>query len=139
MGKNHRHKKHLKSEKAKIKLKTAKTKFLPKGQNVTDLSFKIKPIVLPEQLKSKGDEVVSSRKLNLKEILNRLTHYNATVKHDNCQQLRELIHTENKEFLQQNLGRILKSVGPLLLDIEQKVRREAIKVVGHILQLVCIV
>ncbi|GJQ85922.1 hypothetical protein Trydic_g21773 [Trypoxylus dichotomus] len=134
MGKNHRHKKFLKSEKAKTKLKNSKTKFLPKGQNITDVSFKIKPIVLTEQLRTKDDEVLSSRKLNLKEILNRLTHHNINIKHDNCQQLKELILRENGEFLKQNLASILKRVCPLVLDIESKVRSEAIKVIRAILQ-----
>ncbi|KRT79412.1 hypothetical protein AMK59_8472 [Oryctes borbonicus] len=134
MGKNHRHKKFLKSEKAKIKLKNSKTKFLPKGQNITDVSFKIKPIILAEQLRAKEKEILSSRKLNLKEILNRLTHHNVNIKHDNCQQLKELILRENEEFLKQNLATILKRVCPLVLDIEIKVRNEAIKVIRAILQ-----
>lgn len=66
MGKNHRHKKQLKSEKAKTKLKTTKTKFLPKGLNVTDTSFKVKSIILPQQLKSNEETVpLSKRKLNV--------------------------------------------------------------------------
>lgn len=43
-----RHKKFIKSEKAKTKLKGAK---LPKGLNVTKTDFKIKKIVIREQLK----------------------------------------------------------------------------------------
>lgn len=43
-----RHKKFLKSEKAKTKLKGAK---LQKGLNVTKTDFKIKKIVIREQLK----------------------------------------------------------------------------------------
>lgn len=43
-----RHKKFVKSEKAKTKLKGAK---LPKGLNVTKTEFKIKKIVIREQLK----------------------------------------------------------------------------------------
>ncbi|KAI4454773.1 hypothetical protein MML48_9g00001938 [Holotrichia oblita] len=133
MGKNHRHKKFLKSEKAKIKLKN-KIKFLPKGQNITDLSFKIKPIVLTEQLKSKENQVLSSRKLNLKEILNRMTHHNVNIKCENCQQLKELLHGENQDFLKQNLAGILKKLCPLILDVESRVRHEAIKVIKEILK-----
>lgn len=44
MGK---HKKFLKSEKAKVKLKDRK---LPKGLNVTKTEFKVRKIVLREQL-----------------------------------------------------------------------------------------
>lgn len=69
MGKNHKHQKRLKAEKSKVKLrvKGEKTKFLPKGQNVTDTTFKIKPITLPNQLQAKtNDEPLSKRKLNAK-------------------------------------------------------------------------
>lgn len=62
MGKNHRHKKHLKSEKAKTHI-TSKTKFLPKGQNVTKTAFKIKSIVIQEQLKAQDDnQIITKRK-----------------------------------------------------------------------------
>ena len=64
MGKNHRHKKQLKSERAKVKLKGSKTKFLPKGQNVTNTNFKIKQIVIQEQLKVKS----SGKALDVKNI-----------------------------------------------------------------------
>lgn len=48
-----KHKKFLKSEKAKIKLKGAK---LPKGLNVTKTDFKVKKIVIREQLKDAFNE-----------------------------------------------------------------------------------
>lgn len=68
MGKNNRHQKNLKSEKAKVKLKTKKsTKPLPKGLNVTDTTFKVKKIVIREQLKHHEEsEILSRRKLNVK-------------------------------------------------------------------------
>lgn len=67
MGKNHKHLKRLKSEKAKIKLKITKTKHLPKGLNVTDTSFKIKKILIREQFKQYDEmEILSKRKLNVK-------------------------------------------------------------------------
>lgn len=45
------HKKFTRKEKSKVKLKTKKT-VLTKAQNVTDTSFKVRKIVLKEQLKS---------------------------------------------------------------------------------------
>lgn len=72
MGKAHQHMKKLKSEKAKVKLKGSKhlakgSKHLPKGTNVTDTSFKIKQIVIREQLKGGTEaEHLSKRKLNVK-------------------------------------------------------------------------
>lgn len=66
MGKNQRHKKNVKAERAKTKLKDSKTKFLPKGANVTDVNFKVKAIVIKEQLKSNLiEEPTSRRNLNL--------------------------------------------------------------------------
>lgn len=67
MGKNHRHQKQLKSEKAKVKLKTKGSKLLPKGLNITDASFKVKKIVVREQLKHQDEsQILSHRKLNVK-------------------------------------------------------------------------
>lgn len=71
MGKHNKHKRKLKQEKSKIKLrvKNEKTKFLPKGLNVTDTTFKIKPINLPQQLQAKtNQEPLSKRNLNTKVI-----------------------------------------------------------------------
>lgn len=66
MAKGHKHLKKLKSEKAKVKLKGS-AKFLPKGTNVTDTNFKVKQIVVREQLKAVNDtELLSKRKLNVK-------------------------------------------------------------------------
>ena len=70
MGKNHKHQKQLKSEKAKVKLKTTtkgSKQPLPKGLNITDASFKVKKIVIREQLKQQdGSQILSRRKLNVK-------------------------------------------------------------------------
>lgn len=49
MGGNSR--KFKKAEKSKIKLKGAK---LPKGTNVTKTNFKVRKIVIPEQLKQRN-------------------------------------------------------------------------------------
>lgn len=70
MGRTSKHVKQLKSEKAKVKLKTSKkAKLLPKGLNVTNTSFKTKKIVIQEQLKQQdSSEILSRRKLNVKVI-----------------------------------------------------------------------
>jgi hypothetical protein len=60
------HKKFIRKERAKVKLKAKKT-VLTKAQNVTDTSFKVKKIVLKEQLKSEiPHEQQLRRKLNIK-------------------------------------------------------------------------
>lgn len=63
MGKSRR--KFIKKEKAKVKLKSSKT-VLPKGQNLTDTNFKVKKIVIKDQVKphEKG-ELLSTTKLNV--------------------------------------------------------------------------
>lgn len=68
MAKNHRRLKRLKSERAKVKLKAKKSIHqLPKGLNVTDTSFKIKKILIREQLQHRDEtEILSTRKLNIK-------------------------------------------------------------------------
>lgn len=60
------YKKQLKEEKAKRKLKVSHKTILPKGQNVTNTSFKVKKIVLKSQLKEHEGEVVSRSNLNIK-------------------------------------------------------------------------
>lgn len=58
------YKKFKKQEKAKVKLKGKK---LAEATNVTDTSFKVKKVVIKEQLKEHGDdELLSNKHLNLK-------------------------------------------------------------------------
>lgn len=60
------YKRFKKQEKAKVKLKGNKT-LLPKGQNVTDTTFKVKKIVVKEQLKQHGEqELLTKKHLNIK-------------------------------------------------------------------------
>lgn len=67
MAKGYKHLKHLKSEKAKVKLKAKKKELLPKGLNVTDTSVKVKKIMIRDQFKLYNEtEIVSKRKLNIK-------------------------------------------------------------------------
>lgn len=59
------HKKFVKKEKNKVKLKGSK--LLPKGLNRTDTNFKVKKIVIREQLKEhEQSELLSKKKLNIK-------------------------------------------------------------------------
>lgn len=137
MGKNHKHKKLLKSEKAKVKLrlKGQKTKFLPKGANVTDTTFKIKPIIVPEQLKIKTDnEPLSKRKLNVKDLLLRLKHHSVSARKDACAELRQIIAAYPEEIIQKYIWQLLHDVCPLVLDRESIVRKEAIKLLDCILE-----
>ncbi|XP_013192833.2 testis-expressed protein 10 homolog [Amyelois transitella] len=126
-----RHQKFLKSEKSKTKLKAKKD--LPKGTNVTKTNFKIKKIVIKEQLKKHGvSEALSARKLNIKELLSRLNHFNTNSRTDALDGLKELV-TIHPEVLDQNLGQLVLGVSPLVLNIEKVIRHESFKVLHSIL------
>lgn len=58
-----KHKKTLRSEKAKVKLKAVK---LPKGLNVTKTEFKVRKIVFREQLTTSYNEEDGKRIINIK-------------------------------------------------------------------------
>ncbi|CAH1954446.1 unnamed protein product [Acanthoscelides obtectus] len=135
MGKNHRHKKNLKADKAKVHLKQSKTKFLPKGQNVTNTAFKVKPIILPEQLKAKSSDIpLSRRKLDAKDLLTRLKHYNENIRHSACEELADVMKIHSNELISQHLAQIIVSISSLMQDKEQKVRKAAAKAVHVILE-----
>ena len=116
-----RYQKFLKAEKAKTKLKGKKDKELPKGTNVTKTNFKIKKIVIKEQLKNRAtNEALSTRKLNVKELLSRLNHFNTNSRTDALDGLRELISL-HPGVLEQNLGDIIHGTTNLVLNIEKSV------------------
>ncbi|XP_012274128.1 testis-expressed protein 10 homolog isoform X2 [Orussus abietinus] len=134
MGKGNKHQKSLKSEKAKVKLKAKKVKHLPKGLNVTDTSFKVKKIIIREQLKQQEDGgILSRRKLNVKDLLSRLRHHNSTVRRDAIGELKEIILQYSTEILSSQLNALLHGVCSLALDKERDVRRDAIKVLISVL------
>lgn len=114
-----RYQKFLKSEKSKTKLKSKKD--LPKGTNVTKTNFKVKKIVIKEQLKKHSEtEALSTRKLNAKELLSRLNHFNTHSRTDALNGMKELI-TLHPDVLDQNLGQFIHGVSPLVLNIEKVV------------------
>lgn len=117
MGKGTRHQKFLKSEKAKVKLKAKKE--LPKGTNVTNTTFKVKKIVLREQLKTAVNEPLSNYKLSLKELLSRLQHFNTTSRKDALNGLKQLITSNGEEILNVHVGQLISGVSPLALDKEK--------------------
>nr|XP_022910793.1 testis-expressed protein 10 homolog [Onthophagus taurus] len=135
MGKNHRHSKNLKSERSKIKLKTQKTKFLPKGLNVTNTNFKIKPIVVPHQLVQHKSQV-TSQNLDFKDIMNRIKHHNVTVNLNSLQQLKEFIYIVQNNVLDKYVLQICELLCPLYVHIDQKLRREAITLTHHLIKLI---
>lgn len=135
MGKNQRHQKALKSEKAKVKLKTKKgLNNLPKGLNITDTTFKAKKIIIREQLKQHEEsEILSRRKLNIKELLSRLQHHNSTVRQEAIKEIKEIIIQQPTRILNSNLGTLLQGICVLTLDREKDIRRDTLKVLSLLL------
>lgn len=119
-----RYQKFLKSEKAKTKLKAKKD--LPKGTNVTKTNFKIKKIVIREQLKTHSEnEILTTKKLNVKDLLSRLKHFNSTSRTEGLNGLKEMI--TRHDIFSENMSQFIHGVTPLVLDIERTVRRETFK------------
>ncbi|XP_050067723.1 testis-expressed protein 10 homolog [Anopheles maculipalpis] len=130
MGGNSR--KFKKAEKSKIKLKGAK---LPKGANITKTNFKVRKIIVPDQLKQRNltdATVLSSRNLSLKDCLAKLKLNNVSSKIEGLRGVREII-TKMPSELQRMLSSVVKDVSSLSIDIEHDVRKDAYKTLGCIL------
>ncbi|XP_058065748.1 testis-expressed protein 10 homolog [Anopheles bellator] len=130
MGGNSR--KFKKAEKSKIKLKGAK---LPKGTNVTKTNFKVRKIVLPDQLKQRNltqASVLSSKSLTLKDCLAKLRQNHASAKTEGLRGIREILGKMPSE-VQTMLSNVLKDVAGLAIDVEHEVRRDCYKTLGCIL------
>ncbi|KAL6418477.1 hypothetical protein ACFW04_012061 [Cataglyphis niger] len=129
MAKNHKRLKRLKSERAKVKLKAKKSIHqLPKGLNVTDTSFKIKKILIREQLQHRDEtEILSTRKLNIKDLLTRLRHHNSTVREETLRQLKDILLRYPLKVLHSQLSVLLRGIAALSIDKEKDVRRDSLQ------------
>ncbi|XP_073979718.1 testis-expressed protein 10 [Rhodnius prolixus] len=130
MGKSRR--KFIKKEKAKVKLKSSKT-VLPKGQNLTDTNFKVKKIVIKDQVKphEKG-ELLSTTKLNVQDLLSRLGHHNVNMRKEALEGLTELISSHSEQILHSYLSVLLKNVTKSILDFVGLIRKDAIRLLSNI-------
>lgn len=137
-----RHKKFLKSEKTKTKLKTK----LPKGLNVTKTEFKVRKIVIRDQIKEStivdGTIVRSNIKVSstlfmesnacfiqcsiLQDLLSKLQHHNSTNRNEGLRFLKEII-TYHPQETSKHLGSIIQGICQLALDLEKDVRKECFK------------
>lgn len=122
------HKKKLRSEKAKVKLKATK---LPKGLNVTKTEFKVRKITIREQLKE-SQFADGERQLNLKETISRLKHHSSNVRADALRNLREAIVTKRVN-LTGYMHSLFQSVSAISLDIDRETRRDSFKVLKCLL------
>lgn len=127
-----RHKKFVRKEKSKVKLKAKKT-VLTKAKNVTDTNFKVRKIVLREQLKTVVLEVQTKRKLNVRELLSKLHHYNSSVRKSNLEGLQQLVMHHSEDILDMHLAGLIEGTARLILDEEKDVRKSALKLLSFIL------
>ncbi|KAK7870381.1 hypothetical protein R5R35_000550 [Gryllus longicercus] len=118
-------------EKAKVKLKQKK---LMKAQNVTNVSFKAKKIVLPGQLKSPTEQEIHTRKkLNVQELLSHLRHYNVSMRSEGLSGFQELLAMYEEDVIKLHLPKVIDGVASLVLDIERGVRKSAVKMIETLL------
>ncbi|XP_023164251.2 testis-expressed protein 10 homolog [Drosophila hydei] len=126
------HKKNLRAEKAKVKLKGAK---LPKGLNVTKTDFKVRKIEIRAQLKESFLSASNGqRQLNLKEALSRLKHHNLKFRTDALRNVRDAVKAGQAGHLIGHLNELLQGIAAGALDIEQEVRRESFKTLDVLLE-----
>ncbi|KYN11579.1 Testis-expressed sequence 10 protein like protein [Trachymyrmex cornetzi] len=137
MSKNHKRLKRLKSEKAKVKLKAKTIHQLTKGLNATDTSFKVKKILIREQLKQRDEtEVLSTRKLNIDDLLTRFRHHNSTVRLDALKQLKDILLQNPPKSLHSRLNSLLHGIAALSLDKEKEIRKNSFYALNFILGLI---
>ncbi|EDW86469.1 uncharacterized protein Dwil_GK14830 [Drosophila willistoni] len=125
------HKKNLRAEKAKVKLKGAK---LPKGLNVTKTDFKVRKIEIREQLRESLVNEKGQRQLNLKETLSRLKHHSSKYKSEALRNVRDSIKSGQAEHLIGHLGELLQGIASGSLDIEHATRLESFKALDSLME-----
>jgi len=123
--------KRKREEKAKTQLKKPKTapgKHLPKGTNETKTQFKTAKIIVPGQATEaqRTSGPVTNKKLNLKDVLAKLSHFSLAVRTDGLEGLKELVTGSSAaSLITGNLASILTSLVPLTGDRERKLRKLA--------------
>ncbi|XP_042329203.1 testis-expressed protein 10 [Sceloporus undulatus] len=107
----------------KVKLKVGKKK--PKLENATDTNFKTRSIHLPEQLREDGILPTNNRKLNIKDLLSQMNHYNAGVKQNALLGLKDLL-SQYPFIIDAHLSSILSEIAAVFTDKDSTVRTAAI-------------
>lgn len=119
-----KHKKRLRTEKAKVQLKGSK---LAKGLNITKADFKVKKIILKTQLKDTG---VLRKKNNIKECITKLKHNNSSIRMDTMRAIKEVLSTYPEDVYPKHFGDLIQTCAQLSLELEKDVRRESFRVLG---------
>ncbi|XP_016949270.1 testis-expressed protein 10 homolog [Drosophila biarmipes] len=125
------HKKNLRAEKAKVKLKGAK---LPKGLNVTKTDFKVRKIEIREQLKESSYTESGQRQLNLKQTLSRLKHHSVKFRTDALRNVRDSLKSGNADHLIGHLNELFQGIAAGALDMERSARQESFKTLDVLLE-----
>ncbi|KAM9675349.1 testis-expressed protein 10 isoform 3-T3 [Dama dama] len=108
----------------KVKLKVGKKK--PRSENATLTNFKTKTIHLPEQLKEDVTLPTNNRKLNIKDLLSQMHHYNAGVKQSALLGLKDLL-SQYPYIIDAHLSHILSEVTAVFTDKDAIVRSAAVQ------------
>ncbi|XP_017907735.1 PREDICTED: testis-expressed sequence 10 protein isoform X2 [Capra hircus] len=108
----------------KVKLKVGKKK--PRSENSTLTNFKTKTIHLPEQLKEDVTLPTNNRKLNIKDLLSQMHHYNAGVKQSALLGLKDLL-SQYPYIIDAHLSNILSEVTAVFTDKDANVRLAAVQ------------
>ncbi|CAG8653340.1 3912_t:CDS:2, partial [Paraglomus occultum] len=106
----------------KPKLKVGKKKTLP--SNHTNISFKSKAIILPNQsiTEDKSHELTNSRNLTLNDLVTQLRHYSANVRKDALLGLKDLFN-RYPQILPASLSLVINTIVRLLVDEDATLRR----------------
>ncbi|XP_065560206.1 testis-expressed protein 10 homolog isoform X2 [Artemia franciscana] len=134
MPKSTKHKKAIKKEKTKIKLKLGRGKNLPKGVNVTNTSFQTRKIVLPEQKGSENNKLVNPNNLSIKKSLKSLDYNSVYVRQDGLNDLKKLADY-NIDLFSPCLEDVFSCLSKLFVDADNGLRRDAIRLVQKILSM----
>uniref|UniRef100_A0A0B6Y7H0 Pre-rRNA-processing protein Ipi1 N-terminal domain-containing protein n=1 Tax=Arion vulgaris TaxID=1028688 RepID=A0A0B6Y7H0_9EUPU len=120
----------------KVKLKVGKK--LPKGDNVTNLSFKTRQIQLTQRIKDDGgQDTVTKKKLVIQDLLRQCDHHSSSARVNAISGLKELWLTNYADLMVptnvHGYGEILKKLSTLLIDNEAIVRHSVINLFKLIL------
>lgn len=135
MGKPKNKKKKKKNEDFKKK-RVKVGKRLPKADNYTDTSFKTQTIQVLQHIRTKDSALpTTKRNLSIKDLLSQCQHYNASIRQDGVNGLRELLK-EHPDLLTDNLSQVLRRTAELFTDKESTVRQANHRLLRAILPLV---
>ncbi|CAL1525943.1 unnamed protein product [Lymnaea stagnalis] len=129
-------KKNRQKDFQKVKFKVGKK--LPKGDNVTNLSFKTRQIKLTQRIKEDdGQKPVTKNKLGIQDLLRQCDHHSSSARVNAVCGLKELWLNNTSDLLiptnVNGYGVILKKLSTLLIDNEAVVRHTVINLFKLIL------